>query len=63
MFHVEPLRAEIKAAIKRGDMQMAWFLSGIVVLSKPIEAASPMLAPDAGSSLDTHTSNRQALRR
>lgn len=63
MFPVERLRAEIKAAIRRGDMQQAWFLSGIIVLSKPIEAASPMLAPDAGSSLDTRTPNRQALRR
>lgn len=30
--HIERLRAEIKAAIRRGDMQMAWFLVGIVVL-------------------------------
>jgi hypothetical protein len=59
--HLERLRAEIRAAIRRHDMHTAWFLVGIVVLT-PIEAASPTLAPDAGSSLDIHP-NRQALRR
>lgn len=32
MSHVEHLRAMVKAAIKRGAMQMAWFLVGIIVL-------------------------------
>ena len=35
MFHVphlERLRALVKAAIERGDMQMAWHLVGIIVL-------------------------------
>jgi hypothetical protein len=39
MFHVERLRAEIKAAIRRGDMDYARFLIGILVLLPDREKA------------------------
>lgn len=35
MFHVEYLRRMVKAAIKRGDMQDAWFWVGIIVCLPP----------------------------